>query len=159
VTARFAALLAAMGATGCLSPQFTPSVGDGTIVRDTKDPAQYRSALPRDVQGTQPMHQEAYGKSCRTMLSWPPFPPTPFIGSASAASLLPWPSFDVQWGNEGYARATQRALESAGGGFLFDVRADVHTTAVLGIFQTDCIEVHGLVAKEGPGPTPAPSAR
>jgi hypothetical protein len=27
------------------------------------------------------------------------------------------------------------------------VRADVHTTAVLGILRWECIEVHGLVAK------------
>jgi hypothetical protein len=81
------------------------------------------------------------------MLSWPANPPTPFIGSAAAASLLPWPSFSVMWGNDGYAKAAARAVESAGGGTLYDVRADVHTTAVLGIWRRECIEIHALVAR------------
>jgi hypothetical protein len=139
--------LVAATTTGCLMPQNAmPEAPPRTILQVTVDPAQYRSALPRDVQGA-PVQREADGQSCRTMLSWPSNPPTPFIGSAQAASLLPWPSFDVLWGNDGYGKAAEKAVNSAGGGILYDVRADVHTTAVLGIFRTECIEVHGLVAR------------
>jgi hypothetical protein len=141
-----AAAALTMGSAGCLFPQNavpTPY----QVVQDTRDPAQYRSALPRDVQGSTLLAQEAYGESCRTMLSFPTNPPTPFLGSATAASLLPWPSYSVTWGNDGYAKAVAKALQRAGGGTLVDVRADLHTTAVLGILRWECIEVHGLVAK------------
>jgi hypothetical protein len=99
------------------------------------------------VQGAAPLHPEAYGESCRTLLSFPINPPTPFLGSATAASLIPWPSYSILWGNEAYAKASAKALREAGGGTLFDVRADVHTIAVLGIIRIECLEVHGLVAR------------
>ncbi len=144
---RLATVALAVGSAGCLFPQ-NALPQPSQVVQDTRDPAQYRSPLPRDVQGAALQH-EAHGESCRTMLSFPVNPPTPFIGSATAASLLPWPSYDITWGNDGYAKAVAKALQSAGGGTLVDVRADVHTTAVLGILRWECIEVHGLV---GPGP-------
>jgi len=149
VTVRlFPALLALSMPTtaGCLLPQSAIPAPSGTLLQATRDPAQYRSALPRDVQGI-PDHGETRGQACRTMLSWPTNPPTPFLGSAAAASLLPWPSFDVAWGNAGYAKATAEAVKAAGGGTLYDVRADVHTTAVLGILRFECVEVHALVAR------------
>ncbi len=118
----------------------------GTLLQATRDPAQYRAALPRDVQGSS-MRGETSGQACRTMLSWPSNPPTPFLGSAEAASLLPWPSFDVEWGNAGYAKATEEAVKAAGGGVLYDVRADVHTRAVLGLLRFECIEIHARVSR------------
>jgi hypothetical protein len=151
VTDRFALALPGFvvlllpAAAGCLMPQNAVPV-PGTVLQATRDPAQYRSALPRDVQGI-PAHGETRGQACRTMLSWPSNPPTPFLGSATAASLLPWPSFDVEWGNEGYAKATEQAVKAAGGGVLYDVRADLHTTAVLGILRFECVEIHALVAR------------
>ena len=138
--------LAAFGCAGCLFPQ-SSAPSPQVVVQDTRDPAQYRSALPRDVQSSPPLHPEAYGESCRTILSFPTNPPTPFLGSSTAASLLPWPSYSILWGNEGYAKAAAKALRKAGGGTLFDVRADVHTIAVLGIVRIECVEVHGLVAQ------------
>jgi hypothetical protein len=147
VTGRLALSMVVLLATaGCLVPQNTLPAPSGTILQATRDPAQYRSALPRDTQGMA-THGETRGQACRTMLSWPSNPPTPFLGSASAASLLPWPSFDVEWGNEGYAKATEQAVKAAGGGVLYDVRADVHTTAVLGILRFECVEIHALVAR------------
>ncbi len=138
--------LLGLSAGGCLVPEGALPAPSGTLLQATRDPAQYRSAQPRDVQGMA-VHPETYGKACRTMISWPANPPTPFLGSAAAASLLPWPSFDVEWGNAGYAKAVERAVNAAGGGVLFDVRTDVHTTAVLGLLRFECIEVHALVAR------------
>ncbi len=131
---------------GCAMPQGVPSVPSYTLAHATRDPAEYRSAAPRDVQSPPARWPEAHGQACRTLLTFPPEPPTPFLGSAAAASLVPWPSFDATWGNDGYAKAVANALDSAGGGTLIDVRADVHTTAILGIWRKECIEVHGLVA-------------
>ena len=151
MTGRLAAallVLVAPATAGCLLPQNIPGPG-GTILQATRDPAQYKSALPRDVQGMA-TQGEARGKACRTMLSWPSNPPTPFLGSAGAASLLPWPSFDVEWGNAGYAKATEQAVSEAGGGILYDVRADLHTTAVLGILRFECVEVHAMIARSSP---------
>jgi hypothetical protein len=142
-----AVAFACVATTGCLVPQSALPVPSATILQVTRDAAQYRSPLPRDVQGARSF-EPTRGESCRTMLSWPSNPPTPFVGSAAAASLLPWPSFSVLWGNDGYVKATALALEHAGGGgTLIDVRADVHTTAVLGIWRRECIEVHAVVAR------------
>lgn len=135
----------AVGSAGCLMPQNampTPY----QVLQVTRDPAQYRSPLPRDVQGAPTPPKETHGEACRTMLSFPINPPTPFLGSATAAQLLPWPSYSITWGVDGYAKATAKALDRAGGGTLYDVRADLHTTAVLGILRWECIEVHALVA-------------
>lgn len=144
---RLMGVLAVPATPGCLFPQNAIPTPGGTVLQATRDPAQYRSALPRDVQGI-PGRGETSGHACRTMLSWPSNPPTPFIGSAAAASLLPWPSFDVEWGNEGYAKATEQAVKAAGGGILYDVRADLHTTAILGILRFECVEIHALVARQ-----------
>ena len=140
-----AAALAAMSA-GCALPQSSVPT-PYPLLHASREPAQYRSANPRDIQGSARDWPEATGVACRTMLSWPTNPPTPFLGSATAASLLPWPSFDVTWGNDGYAKAVKMALGEAAGGSLVDVRADVHTVAVLGIYRRECIEIHALVAR------------
>jgi len=146
VTGRLA--LAALAATsvGCAIPQGTAPT-PYALLHSTRDPAQYRSANPRDVQAPPKEWPQASGEACRTMFWWLPNPPTPFLGSQTAASLLPYPSFDVAWGNAGYAKAVKVALESAGGGTLVDVRADVHTVSVLSVWRRECIEVHALVAK------------
>jgi hypothetical protein len=128
-------------------PQTGLPIPSYTLVHATTDPAQYRSALPRDVTAPQKPGPEASGEACRTMITFPPEPPTPFLGSASVASLIPWPSVDATWGNDGYAKAVAKAVDGVGGGTLIDVRTDVHTTAILGIWRKECIEVHGRLAR------------
>ena len=148
MSARRAAIGGILAATaGCAFPQSPLATPGGTVYQGTTDAMLYRSTQPRDVRP--PPWRRATGESCRTMLSWPLDPPTPFLGSSLAASYLPWPSFSVTWGDDGYARAVARARKAAGGGMLFDVRADVHTTAVLGIWRRECVEIHALVAAEG----------
>jgi hypothetical protein len=147
---RTALLLAGLSATaaGCAFPQSPLPVPSYTVVHDTRDPAQYRSALPRDVQTPPKQWAEARGESCRTMLSFPPNPPTPFLGSETAAALIPWPSVDATFGNDGYARAVAKALQDFDeGSTLVDVRTDLHTTAILGIWRRECIEVRGIVPR------------
>lgn len=148
---RLLALGLALGASGCLLPATPNQPNQGTIVQATDDPFEWRSAQPRDVrggaQGAAARLPETQGTACRTVLAWPPNPPTPFLGSATAAQLIPWPSFGVAFGNEGFAMAARQAEDAAGGGTLVDVRADLHTTSVLGIWRRECVEVHALVAR------------
>jgi hypothetical protein len=140
------ACIAASLATGCAFPEgVTSAVPGGTVFQATTDPAQYRSPQPRDARSRAWIDVE--GEACRTILTWPLDPPTVFLGSNVAASLLPWPSFAVVWGNDGYRKAVRRASESVGGRLLFDVRADLHTTAVLGIWRRECVEVHALAER------------
>jgi hypothetical protein len=136
-------------ASGCAAPQgLTSALPGGTVFQASVDPAQYRSTQPRDAPTRAPSRWiDAKGESCRTMLSWPVTPPTVFLGSSTVVSVLPWASFDILWGNDGYRAAMRLASESVGGGTLFDVRADMHTTAILGIWRRECIEVHALAAK------------
>ena len=144
------ALFVALATSGCALPQSqTPSAT--TLVRDSKDPAQYRSALPRDTPSTKAW-TEVKGESCRSMVAFPPNPPAVFLGSGTVVNTIynrtPWSPIDATWGNDGYARAVDKALrDSPPGSTLVDVRADIHSTSYLGIIRSDCIEVHGLVAK------------
>jgi len=131
---------------GCAFPQSPIATPDGTVLQATTDAMQYRSPLPRDVHlGRAP--GEATGVACRTMLAFPTNPPTPFYGSNLAAQVIPWQALAITFGDDGYAAAMARAREAAAGGRLFDVRADVHTTAVLGIWRRECVEVHARVAR------------
>ena len=50
-------------------------------------------------------------------------------------------------GDDSYARAVRNARESVHGAAIFDVRADVHTTAVLGIWRQECTEIHALAER------------
>lgn len=132
---------------GCVALPTSPvAVPNGTIAQVTTDPAQYRSPQPRDV-GSARGPTEVTGESCRTMISFPPDPPSPFLGSSLVAQYLPWQALALTFGDDGYATAVARAHEAAGAGRLFDVRADMHTTAVLGVWRRECVEVHALVAK------------
>jgi hypothetical protein len=142
------AIAASLGSAGCLSP--TIAVQQGAVFQASKDPTQYRSPQPRDARApglTQRGHATAAGTACRTMLALPTAPPGIFYGSDSVIGLIPFGPWSVTWGDDGYAAALARARESAHASLLFDVRADVHTTAVLGIWRRECIEVHALVAR------------
>jgi hypothetical protein len=136
------------GLAGCAYPPLPATVTNDTIYQGTIDPVQYRSPLPRDVQGSlaSPIARQARGRSCRTVLSFPSIPPTPFYGSATAAQLLPWQSLALVFGNASYAAAVSKARDSVDGAAVYDVRADMHTRAVLGLWREECIEVHASVS-------------
>lgn len=138
--------MAGLVAVGCALPQSPIPTPDGTLLAVTRDAMQYRSALPRDVHLRAPP-REARGEACRTMLAFPGSPPTVFMGSDFAARFVPDNSLFITAGNDGYTKAIERAQRSVDGAPLFDVRADMHTTAVLSIVRIECIEVHALAAQ------------
>ncbi len=131
-------------ALACAEPQSGIPVIDGTVYRGTTDPMQYRSSLPRDARPANRPWLEASGEACSTTVSFPPVPPAVFLGSEALVNALPYPSLGVAAGNDGYRRAVARARESVHGAEIFDVRADVHTTSILGIWRRDCTEVHAM---------------
>jgi hypothetical protein len=52
----------------------------------------------------------------------------------------------VVWGYGGYADAMAEASRDASGRNLYDVRADLHISTVLGVYVRQCVEVHASVA-------------
>ncbi len=137
---------AGLALAACALPQSGVPGPDGTILQATRDPMQYRSPQPRDAHGAGPP-QVAYGEACRTMLTFPISPPTVFIGSRTAAQVLPWSPLAVTAGDDGYIKAMERAERSVDGARLYDVRADLHTTAILSILRFECVEIHALAAR------------
>src|SRR5262249_22330623 len=134
--------LTCVALVGCALPQSPLPVVDGTVYQSTTDAMQYRSTQPRDARTSAPRH--AHGQACRTMLAFPSLPPPVFMGSDYAAQYLPWSSFVATFGNDGFVRAVANARDSVGGAEIFDVRADLRTTAVLGVWRRECVEVHAL---------------
>jgi len=133
---------ASLSLAACAFPQTPIATAGGTIYQGSTDAAQYRAPLPRDFHFASGTPREGFGRSCRTTVTLPPSPPTVFLGSNLAAQLVPWGALGVTAGDDGYASAVARARESVGGAALFDVRADLRTTSVLGVWTRQCIEVH-----------------
>lgn len=143
-----AALLAsALIPTGCAVPVM-PSPSGGTLYQGTTDAVQYRSPLPRDVTWPPGPPREAYGTACRTTLTFPASPPTPFLGSNVALQTLPLRQpLALLVGNAGFVAAMAKARQSVEDAPLYDVRVDLHSIAVLGIVRRDCLEVHASAAR------------
>ena len=135
-------LCAPLVAAACALPESQTPVIDGTLFQSTRDPAQYRSPLPRDVKPAAPTERQAHGESCRTSVFFPPLPPAVFLGSNVPLAYLPYNNLQVLLGDEGYAHAVARARASVDGAQLVDVHADVHVVSVLGLWRRECIEVH-----------------
>jgi hypothetical protein len=140
--------MTALALAGCAFPQSPIPTADGTIYHGGASTMQYRSPLPRDVHPAPGAVEETHGESCSSMLAFPPSPPAVFLGSGYVVQKLPWTPLTITAGDSGYIHAVARAREAAGGANLFDVRADLHTTSVFGIFTRECIEVHARVARQ-----------
>lgn len=142
-----AALAAAWILCGCAVPVM-PSPSAGTLYQGTTMAVQYRSPLPRDVSTPSGPPREASGATCRTSLTFPISPPTPFLFSSAALSVLPLRQpLALLVGDSGFATAMAKARQSVDGSPLYDVRVDLHTIAVLGIVRRDCLEVHASAAR------------
>jgi hypothetical protein len=113
-----------------------------TVFQGTTDATQYRSPTPRDVKAPIVASPPVTGTACRTMLTFPSAPPGVFLGSNTVMQVLPWNALAIVFGDDGFASAVARAREAAHGATLVDVRTDLRTTAVLGIWRRECVEVH-----------------
>ena len=143
------AMLAGMSCTwGCALPQSPVHVPDTTIYDGTRDVMQYRSPMPKDAQAQVVTGERVLGVSCSTTIALPFLPISVFYGSQTVINAIPWPAFTVGAGDRGYAAAMKQARDAAGTGTLVDVRADLHSTAVLSIWHHDCTEVHAAIARK-----------
>jgi hypothetical protein len=139
------AAFALLAETGCAFPQSPLPSRDLILYQDTLDAMDYRSALPRDF--TVHAFRDVYAEACRTVLALPTSPPTPFIGSDAVANYIPNTPVFVLFGDASYASAVAKARAIAGSDRLLDVRADIHTTAVLGIWREECLELRAIAVK------------
>jgi hypothetical protein len=138
------ALAIALACVSCATPPMPIHVPDGTIYEGTSGPIQYRGHAIRDL--TVPARpREAFGEACRFGIYLPSAPSSPFLGSAVIANVANLPTLGVAWGDGGIIRALAAARASAHGAEIYDVRLDVHSIQVLGIFHHDCVEVHAAV--------------
>jgi hypothetical protein len=136
----------ALGAA-CVACQIPPSpvhVPDGTVYEGTHNPVQYRAALIRDLK-VNATPKQAYGEACKTGFYLPTYQVSPFLGSSWLANAVTPFNVGVVWGNAGVIRAIAEAKESSGAKLLYNVRLDQHSTAILGVWHRDCVEVHADV--------------
>lgn len=141
---RAAICASAIACASCATPPIPLHVPDGTVYQGTTGPIQYRGAAIRDMKV--PAHpKEAYGEACSDAIYLPTAPSSPFPGSAILANVANLPTIGAAWGDGGIVRALAAAKENARGGTLYDVRLDLHSLSILGIFHHDCVEVHAAV--------------
>jgi hypothetical protein len=110
------------------------TAGSTLVYQDSVDPLSYRSppgALAKRV--------PVRGEACQSAVT---LPFGLILAAFEAGNAAAAPAFvGAGWGDGGYARAVSAASASAPGARLVDVRADLHTTIVLGIWRQQCVEV------------------
>jgi hypothetical protein len=70
------------------------------------------------------------------------------IESGNTAAAPDYLSFG--WGEGGYAAAAGNALAGSPGARLVNVRADLHTTIILGIWRQQCVRIPALAVPVRP---------
>jgi hypothetical protein len=113
---------------------------DGTIYQGSVGPLSYQAPTLLDV--TRRV-REVTAEACQYAIVLPlPIGGLTTPSDPASAGLTP---IGVGWGDGGFERAMANAEREAGGGLLFDVRADRHFMTVLWIYRRDCVEVHASV--------------
>jgi len=117
----------------------------GTVFELASGPTSYRAPGPRDVRRAAP-HRNAYGESCQYGVVLPVSLAAAVLSAPASDDVARIPPLGVVWGKGGYADALAEAHRDAAGGMLYDVRADIHFSSVLGVYVRKCVEVHASVA-------------
>jgi hypothetical protein len=86
------------------------------------------------------------GESCQHAIVLPITLAAVFLEKPASTDVSRIPPLGVVWGEGGYARAIDEARTSAGGAVLYNVRADTHVTAILGVYVRSCLEINADVA-------------
>jgi hypothetical protein len=107
------------------------------VYQDSRGPLSYRAAAP--APGTLP---EVRGEACQSAITLP----VGLVWAAfKAGSTARAPGFlGGGWGAGGYAEAVSRALASTPNARLVDVRADLQTRIILGVWRQQCVRVTAL---------------
>jgi hypothetical protein len=110
------------------------TAGSTLVYQDTVDPLSYRSS-PGALAKRVPVR----GEACQSALT---LPFGLLVAAFEAGNTAAAPAFlGAGWGDGGYAKAVSAASASAPGTRLVDVRADLHTTIVLGVWRQQCVQV------------------
>jgi hypothetical protein len=108
--------------------------GSTLVYQDTVDPLSYR-ASPSALAKRVPVR----GEACQSALT---LPFGLLLAAFEAGNAAAAPAFlGAGWGDGGYAKAVAAAGASAPGTRLVDVRADLHTTIVLGVWRQQCVQI------------------
>lgn len=104
------------------------------VYQDSSGPLSYRSTVAQP--GTL---REVHGESCQSAITLPVGLVWAAIESGNAARA---PAFvSGGWGAGGYAEAVANALATTPGARLVNVRADMQTKIILGIWRQQCVRV------------------
>lgn len=109
-----------------------------TVYQDSTGPLSHRVAA-RSEDGL----REVRGDACQSGLMLPVGLVWAAIASGNTAAAPGFLSFG--WGDGGYAAAAANALTGAPGARLVNVRADLHTTIILGVWREQCVHLTALV--------------
>lgn len=119
------------------------------LYQDTAGPLSYRAAAKLDGPG-----RPVVGRACQSALT---LPVVLLWGAIRGGSMANAPGFiGAAWGDGGYMRAVAEANASAPGAHLVNVRADLRTTVILGLWRRQCVEVNALAFEPRPAPPLAP---
>jgi hypothetical protein len=121
-------------------------VQSGTVFESAAGPLSYQAPTPRDVAGPAQAARTARGEACQHAIVLPIALAAVFFDKPTSTDLSRVPPLGVAWSDGGYARALAEAHASAPGGVLYNVRADTHVTAVLGVYVRSCLEINADVA-------------
>lgn len=110
------------------------SAGSALVYQDSAGPLSYRSV----AKGSQP-GLPVWGEACQSAVT---LPFGLLWAAVDAGNLANAPAFlGVGWGDGGYGKAVSSARAAAPGSRLVDVRADLRTRVVLGIWRQQCVEI------------------
>jgi hypothetical protein len=109
------------------------------VYQDATGPLAYRS-----VPVSPGPLREVRGEACQSAITFPLALVWGAIESGNPANASAFLS--AGWGNAGYAEAVASARQSAPHAPLVNVRADLHTRIILGVWRQECVCVVGSVA-------------
>jgi hypothetical protein len=102
--------------------------------QDSIGPLSYRAPL-----GSEGPPREVRGEACQSALTLPVGLVWAAIKAGSTARAAAF--LGGGWGDGGYSVAASRALAGTPGARLTNVRADLHTRIILGVWRQQCVQI------------------
>jgi hypothetical protein len=106
------------------------------VYQDSSGPLSYRAAL-----GGGGVLRQVHGEACQSSLTLPVGLVWAAIKSGSIARAPA--SLSGGWGEGDYSTAVSRALADSPGMRLSNVRADLRTRIILGVWRQQCVQITG----------------
>jgi hypothetical protein len=121
------------------------------VYQNSVGPLSFRSQA---AAGSAPA-REVRGEACQSALTLPVGLVWAAIKSGNTAYA---PGFlSGGWGEGGYAEAVSSAAKSAPNALLVNVRADLNTRIILGIWRQQCVRVVASAVSAAAAPSPSPT--